>query len=645
MATTERALRQLTGKAEKDIIDHCNKLFEKARKSRLRFERDWYLNLAFYFGKQWVQWQGISQTASSFARLYEPPVPPWRVRLVANRIRPLVRTELAKVTKEKPSIYVVPASADEDDLAAALAGEQIWEFIERDKGVPQYLRRALFWTLICGNGFLKDWWDEKAISSGGQVGDVALEPLSPFHLLVPDIQEETIEGQPYVIHYMGRTPEWVKDKFGVDVQPDVSNSSAGLLEQKFMNALGVDKQEKDMVIVKEAYIKPCAKYPQGAVVHWAGESLLREPYEQWPWEHREYPFTKFDHIPTGRFYNESTIPDLIPVQKEYNRTRSQIIEAKNRMAKPQLIAVRGSLDPNKITSEPGLVILYTAGYTAPQPLPLTALPNYVLEELDRNLRDMDDISGQHEITKGRTPPGVTAATAISFLQEEDDSKISHTVASIEAGIEKVGRHVLSHVNQFWDAERKITVLGDNGVWESFMFSKSSVNGNTDLRVEAGSATPRSLAAKQAFITELGKLGWIPPERALKYLNMAETGRMYEEMMLDHRQAQRENLKMQFGQPVEPNRWDNDAAHIDAHDSFRKRQAFENLPDEIKQIFNSHVQLHEASQMQKAMIQAQQVAMGIPPEAAQVSGTRPMNVSVGAQSQLNPEFYGANGGGG
>jgi hypothetical protein len=602
--------------------------------------------MAFYFGKQWVQWQGVSQSSSSFSRLYEAPVPPWRVRLVSNRIRPLIRTELAKVTKEKPSIYVVPASADEDDIAAATAGEQIWEFIERDKVFPMYLRRALFWTLICGNGFLKDWYDEKAISSGGEKGDIEFEPLSPFHLLIPDVQEETIEGQPFVIHYMARSVEWVKDKFGVDdIQPDVATSEAGLLEQKFLKALGVDKQEKDMVVVKEAFIKPCGKYPNGAQIHWAGEKLLREPYEQWPYAHKEYPFTKFDHIPTGRFYSDSTICDLIPLQKEYNRTRSQIIEAKNRMAKPQLIAVRGSMDPNKVTSEPGLIIFYTAGYQPPQPLPLTSLPSYVIEELDRNLRDMDDVSGQHEITKGRTPPGVTAATAISFLQEEDDSKISHTVASIEAGVEKVGRHVLGHVNQFWSAERKITVLGDNGVWESFMFSKSSINGNTDLRVEAGSATPRSLAAKQAFITELGKLGWIPPDRALKYLAMAETGRMYEEMMIDQRQAQRENLKMQYGLPVEPNRWDSDAAHILTHDSFRKRQAFENLPDEIKMIFDAHVQLHEASQMQKAMMQQQQMAMGVPPEAAAGSGTRPAMVSVGAQSQLNPEFYGANGGGG
>ena len=55
------------------------------------------------------------------------------------------------------------------------------------------------------------------------------------------------------------------------------------------------------------------------------------------YSHGEYPFTKFEHIPTGKFYTESTITDIIPVQREYNRTRSQIIEAKNRMAKPQLI--------------------------------------------------------------------------------------------------------------------------------------------------------------------------------------------------------------------------------------------------------------------------------------------------------------------
>lgn len=576
---------------DRETVESVEGMFEQARKNRLQFERQWYTNMAFYFGKQNVQW--APGVAGNSARLWEPPAPSWRVRLISNKIRPITRAELAKITKERPQAFVIPATSDDDDLAAARAAEAIYEHLWRTLNGNRIIRRTMFWTLLCGTSFIKDWYDPEKTDPGGATekvtGMVQMEPVTPFHLYVPDPQEEEIENQPYVVHALSKDPEWVSARFGKNVQAD-SGAGAGLLEQKFLSALGIQNSPKTHVAVKEIWIKPNRKHPKGAVIIWAGDTLLHKA-DEWPYAHGEYPFTKFDHIPTGRFYADSTIPDLIPLQKEYNRTRSQLVEAKNRMAKPQLVAPRGSVDPNKITSEPGLIVFYTPGFAPPEPIPLVNIPSYAVQELDRCQRDMDDISSQHEITRGSTPPGVTAATAISYLQEQDDSKLANTVASVEEGVERIGQHFLSHVQSFWTAQRKIKVVGDDGQFETFMFSRSDIRDNTDLKIEAGSATPRSRAAKQAFITELGKMGWIPPDRALRYLDMAETGRLYEEMQIDARQAQRENLKMKMGVPQAVNSWDNHETHIIEHDNYRKKQAFENLPDELKLLFETHVMQH------------------------------------------------------
>lgn len=615
-------LRAILGpRLNRETVESCESMFERARKNRLQFERQWYTNLAFYFGRQNVQW--APGVAGNYARMWEPPAPKWRVRLISNKIRPITRAELAKITKEKPQAFVIPASSDDDDLAAARAAEAIYEHLWRSLHCNRAIRRAAFWTLLCGTSFLKDWYDPEKKDKAGVQGVIEIEPVSPFHLFVPDPQEEELENQPYVVHALAKDPEWVNARFGANVQPD-SGAGAGLLEQKFLSALGVQNTPKSHISVKEIWIKPNRKHPSGAVITWAGDTLLHQA-DEWPFAHGEYPFTKLDHIPTGRFYADSTIPDLIPLQKEYNRTRSQLVEAKNRMAKPQLIAPRGSVDPNKITSEPGLIIFYTPGFAPPEPIPLVNIPSYAVQELDRCQRDMDDISSQHEITRGSTPPGVTAATAISYLQEQDDSKLANTVASVEEGVERIGQHFLSHVQQFWTAQRKIKVVGDDGQFESFMFSRTDIRGNTDLKIEAGSATPRSRAAKQAFITELGKMGWIPPDRALRYLDMAETGRLYEEMQIDARQAQRENLKMKDGLPQSVNSWDNHEVHILEHDNYRKRQAFENLPDEQKMLFEQHVMQHRQL---VAMSMGQPIAPGEPLPAG---GAAP----PGQQGQLGP----------
>lgn len=603
-----RRERRRKRRDDAELVQMLGDWFKECRSARLSYEREWYQNLAFFFGKQYVQWTN-TVADSGLNRLIEPIVPPWRVRLVSNKIKPVIRKELARVVKEQPQPFVIPASTDDDDLAAARAGEHIFEHLTRELHFNATIRRSMFWTLLCGTSFIKDWYDPKARDNEGVSGTINIEGVNPFELFVPDPQVEVLDFQSYLFHVQARSLDWVEEKYDKRVTAD-ANSGQGLLEQKFLLQMGVEGPKKNSAAVKECWIKPCAKFPEGAVITFAGETILSYS-EGWPYNYQDYPFTKLDHVPTGGFYSQSVIPDLVPLQKEMNRTRSQIIEAKNRMAKPQLIAPRGSVDPSKMTSEPGLIVFYTPGFTPPQPIPLVPLPAYVVDEIARCQRDMDDISGQHEISKGSTPTGVSAATAISFLQEQDDAMLSPTVTSIEEAVARIGTHMLSHVDQFWEAERTIKALGENNAYEVFMFNKAAIRGNTDLNVQAGSATPRSTAAKQAFIMELMEKKYITVEQGLRYLNMSETGRMYEELQVSARQAQRENLRMANGEQIETNTFDEDSIHVMEHDMYRRRQAFERLPEEVKVWFENHVTQHK---QKMGMAQGTPIAPGeqLPP---------------------------------
>lgn len=618
-SSSPNVLGELTVLEQSQILQYCEDEFTKARKSRLQFEQSWYTYLAFYFGKQYLQWTpSFNTTSGSYQRLYEPKAPPWRVRMVVNKVRAIIRSEHSKLCKENPQPYVIPASTDDTDIAAARAAENIYEFLWRDLKMKRVMRRMAWWMCLTGVGYVKDWYDPSRPDSSGIPGSIRAEHITPFHIYVPEVDTEEIEDQPHLFHVCTKSVSYVESAFGVSLQPDASN--VGLFEDKFLQALGVQGavDSKNRVTIREMWIKPGGMFPLGAVVTWAPDRLLSVT-PVWPFSHREYPITKFDHIPTGRFYPESVIADLIPMQKEYNRTRSQIVESKNRMAKPQLVAVEGSVDPRKITSEPGLIVFYKPGFPKPEAMRLEPIPNYVVQELERCQNDMNDISSQHEISKGQAPPGVTAATAISYLQEEDDSKLSNTISSIEEGVEKIGKHFLVMVQQFWELQRTIRVVGGDGMYESYVLSSTDIAGNTDLNIQSGSAMPRSRAAKQAFIMELSDKQLIPPNRTLRYLGLAETGRLYEEMQRNVRQAQRENLKMMKGMPVMPNTWDEHEEHVAEHNNFRKGQEFENAPDEIKMVFEQHVQLHQMQiqqMMQQMMMQqaAQQMGMGAPGQA-------------------------------
>lgn len=610
-----------TGNDDISTVQWAEEKLQDDKNNRTQFDNQWYMNLAFYSGRQYMTWSAPYATASGlYQRMYEPPAPPWRVRLVTNKIRAIIRKEHANLTKENPEPYVIPATTDDDDLLAARAAEACFEFLWRELHCRRKLRQAIWWTCLTGTGFLKTWFNPLAIDASGQMGSIEVDLVTPFHLYVPILDEQDIENQPHITQVTAKPVDWVKDTYGVDIEAD-STTGTSTLDQKYLSALGLQSLTGiETVLVKEMWVKPCVMFPQGAVVIWAGDSTPLLIQDSLPYGHGEYPFTKFTHIPTGRFYGESTITDLIPLQKEYNRTRSQVIEAKNRMARPQLIAPKGSVDPNRITTEPGLIIFYTPGYTPPTALKMEPIPSYVMDDMQRCITDMADISFQHEVSKGHTPPGVTAATAISYLQEEDDSSLADTVASIEEGVEKIGKHFLEFIQEFWVNDRTVTIVGSDNAYESMVMSQTNIAGNTDLNIQAGSAMPRSRAAKQAFITQLGQMGWIPPDRALRYMDMAETGRLYEELQIDVRQAQRENLKMLNGEQVPVNTWDDHQQHVLEHNNERKKQKFENSPDQVKQLFEQHVQMHQMV-MQQNMVQAQG-GMGAGPGAPMVPGGPP-----------------------
>lgn len=651
------------------IVQWSQEKFRGIRNARIVTERQWYYNLAFFFGKQNV---ALLKPQSSFigsgptTRLYVPPAPYYRARPVINRIRPTIRTELAQLTNNKPNATVVPASAEDRDMYAALAAEQIWDNLYTDHKLKFIFRRALWWTLTCGNGFIKTYWDFNAgpvgqdpntgmpvLDQNGQpvpVGDICFTPETPFHVLVPDFREEELENQPYLIHAKIKSPEWVQMNFkqaldGGQINPTSADAS-DLLEESFLNLIGTQAMHKQQsVLVLEVWVKPDMHpmFPEGAFFTLVGDKIVYG-IQGWPYSHGKYPFAKLDHIPAGKFYSTSSVEDLIPLQKEYNRTHGQIIEAKNRTAKPQLLAPRGSINVSSITTEPGQVILYTPGFNPPTPLPLQALPAYVTQELDRLLTDWNDISGQHEVTHGQIPPGVTAATAISYLQERDESKLSPTFDSLEEGIEKTAQMALSYVHDYWDLPRTVKITGPDGSFDAAAFKGSDLGNNIDIKIEAGSALPVSKAAKQALIMDMMKMGFISPDKGLEVMEMGGINKIYDKIQIDKRQAQRENLKMSKVTPellqqyndqnmqlmqqnptafegsnppilIPVNSWDNHKAHIEYHNDYRKGQAFESAASEVKTLFEAHVQQHIMALGQESVSMNPQLAAGLPPELA------------------------------
>lgn len=626
--------------------------YGKAKQARRNKELQWYTNLAMSLGNQWVKKTSSGAPEGLDQRLVNPKTPYYKNRRSVNRVRRFTRWELSKFVSQTPSVISVPGTGSDEDVRASFAAEQVWTSISTDKNLRKVYTQAAWWTVHTGNGFVKTEWDP---SCDEGEGDIKYSCVTPFNLFVPDLKEPEIEQQPFVFSAYTKQVQWVNAYYrdeldGATVSATTSGSNE-LLDPAYLNAQSQTQAEKNSVLVFEAWVKPGATdlLPNGGLVVMVEDILLVVINDGVPYKHGQYPFTHFTHLFTGGFYADSPIVDLIHLQKEYNQIRSDISEAGRRMARPQLLAQKGSVVVSRITNEPGLVIEYLPGSAPPTPMQMPNLPVYFIQQQDRILQDWTEISGEADASTGQAPAGVSAGTAINYLQEAANKYLTPQFQAIEFGWERIAQQTVQLFVQYVDVARKIKTAGADLTFDTMLLSGMDLANGTDLRVEAGSSVQQSQAANDAKVMDMFSMGLIDPPTALKMLEVGGFQRAQDIMKAAERKAQRENIKMKQLDPqelaqatqqhlqevqqhidmeqpgalddpmvqqqlmalppplaVQVADFDIHETHILIHNQFRMMQEYESLDPAIQAQFEEHVAMHQkmmqAQQMQQFLAQ-------------------------------------------
>jgi hypothetical protein len=610
-----------------DSTQDLDKLLTMSKGTRTRLEPTWQLNLSFYRGAQWVFYNR--------GRLDRPQLDPHRVTLTDNRIVGIVRTELAKMTKAKPAWQVIPTTPQDEDLQAALMGEKVLDYLWRHLSMRNRLVDSLLWSRICGGGFWKIVWDSAkgqkvqiAADQDGQpvmhaetgapmkpehfegempeglqsktiaTGDVCVESVSPFEIY-PDPIPYELEDCEWLIQETVKSPEYVKLHFDQEVTPDAEVSS-GMMEARAtpMATEGGGSSSYKGVKLREYWCKPNSTHPQGKRAVWAKGKMLYEgpnPYEV-------LPYIMFKGIPVpGRFWPTSVVENLRGPQTELNKIRSQIVENAQRIGNPALLK---SKQANvEYSGVPGEEVLYddTTQNAKPEYLQPPQMPQYVLQQQDRIEQSMQEISGQHEVSNAQVPAGVKAASAINLLQEADDTRLGPAIYDMEEALARGGEMLLKLVAKNWTDERTILIAGKDHALDSMVFKGAMLKENTQVEVQAGSAFPKSKAAKQAAIQEqLGLyfqyMGQQPINKRMlgKVLEDMEAGalaKLFGDISKDESQINSENQQIAQGAQIPINTYDNHQAHVEGHTEFQKGPTYLGLGLFVGHAMEQHVAEH------------------------------------------------------
>lgn len=644
-----------------NTADKLTKKIDSLKRGRQSFDRQWKLNLAFYKGKQWSY---IDRNLGRIVTLAteDGDKPRFRVRIVSNQIITGAHSLLAKYTKTKPIMGASPSSSSDSDVKAAQMAESLMEHWWGEFQMEDLMGEALLWGIIAGQGYWKITWDNQAgkpmrfmldprtnqpivdeaakesmkaqMAAFGQqpqettvyLGDIKIEAMSPFDVFL-DPAAKTFSECKYAICVHHLTPDEIRARWRKEVTPD-STAAAQDTMLPFQNA--EDAASPTLKRVYVGYFRPQPALPKGRYVVWTNEpnEILQDG--PWPFPFNELPLVKFPGLRVpGSVYDTSVVEHAIPLQKELNKTISQIVEYKNLTIKPRVWAPVGSIR-QRLTNEPGAVYEFVpiAGLR-PEIEQLPSMPPYVFEHLKEVSSRLRDVFSLQEVTEGSVPPNVEAGVAIDLLQEMATDRLAPTVKLIELALERAGNLMLQLAQKYYIEPRMLKIKGSGGGIQVRKFTQADISGGISVNVEAGSGLPRTRAGRQARIQSYVEMGVIKPDQAYKYLDIADLKGVAKMFQADEDMAYREHDKLIQGMPInamaqaqalqavesgfnpetgmawqspeeayafieqaglQPLPYENSAMHLDTHGLFLKSVEFEGLPDDAKGRFIQHYSL-------------------------------------------------------
>jgi hypothetical protein len=558
---------------------------------RHRDKIDWTLNREFYKGNQWAFWNKDWPGGGKLMTdpLDEGDQPRYKVRLTADEIKPGVNYYVAQLTKNRPVINAEPETGSWRDLKSAQMAQALYEYWwQPDQlALDEKLQDALFnaaisqgywhitWDALAGKELsfmiapsgqpLIGWpdddldvyrdelkqqgYDPKQFERSVYVGEISVDSIPGENVLL-DSSAKSWEDANYAIVIEHMDADEVKARYPKapdNLTPDSVPGEEATALQGIMGSQ--DQRPKTVRRVYKMYVKPNPVVPKGRVVCWieGPDKILDD--SPWPFPFDDLPLVKFPGIKRpGHPLDIPIVTAARPLQKEINRTISQVVEHKNLTLKPQLLAPRGSLDNERLTNEPGRILSYNPiNGAVPEWREIPSLPAYVYEHLGDITQRLFRLFNRVPSARDQLPARIDSGSSIDLIQESVSDQLSPVLIRMEAGLAHAGMLMVKLAQKYYTEPRMLKIRGANGAVQIEKFMNADIDGGFSFNAVVGSGLPRTRAGKQARIEFLLQNQLIDQKQAMRYLDVSDMNGLMAQQQSDEEQAYRSIEKLKTGQ--------------------------------------------------------------------------------------------------
>jgi hypothetical protein len=536
----------------------------EARLSNGRNEilRGMYENMLFMLEHQWIEYH-----SKRFRRI---PLKRGTPTPVTNMFKAVLGRVDAELSRVEPSLSFAPGSDKDDDRVAADMAKLVINHIEQVVHLDSLRAELSKGVVVMNNmytlaGFDADagetdtvpnWicpkGDEKfAATEAAKLGnecpkhkvpleeDMAggtevprgapyLEVITPFEMWV-DPTIKRIEDQPMLMIRRLRSLQWVQNKYpgkGARLDGYAAPSDLGMTYLQSIIRLacgGVVGTHgaggtlfTNSETVDDLLILPCKDYPKGAMARIGGTDTVFEAHAEFTYHDgtplkRGRPFLPvvhwgYDTVP-GAHYCTGPADSLKGPQRNRNRLQAAVELYFARMANG-IWAIPEGNDLKTIPGEEGAIISFNKDVGEPKRIEGARLPNAFPQRFEQIDNEMLKIAGIEEVLQGAAPGRVDSGYAMNILQQRAQARFANLYFGWEQSYQELARQLFLLFRNNAPDESFFAIKGEEARWQVAKVKAASLYGSVDIRVEAGSAQPKTQLQKRASYEQAMQMGLV-----------------------------------------------------------------------------------------------------------------------------------------
>jgi hypothetical protein len=546
-------------------------------------------------------------------------------KFVVNHLFDLTETKVSQMTRIKPAVEVMPTNDEWTDRGAAKAVGYLIKHLWYINNVDYQIQQMHRFARIFGESYLFVDWDKDAgdlhpayvmardngieqitlpegdiidIAGGEEVktGDICYGLEVPWRVLLQ--RANKYEDSEYLFRVCIEDTAKLKKDYPDQANNLKQNDNLKIFEIDEMS----DRFIENKTVVFEFWHKGTGELPKGKYIKFTDDVILEEKDHKFT--HRKLPCIRLTDLDVPDVLNGvSKYEMVIPLQEMHNNLSSLIAKNIYLMAHAKWMMPRGACRIEQLGND-NTVVQYQ-GPVPPQMAQVQPNPPEAYNFREQIKQEMQTIYGSHGISRGEIPKGITAASALQFLNELESERATTDISKHTFLVKDLAKMTIAITGDKYDPNdgRLVRIVGENNKFSIRAFDAANLNKDYDIRFDLSSGLPEQKSAKMQRVLEAMQRNpqLFSPERWEALLELGNTEKMLTLSTIAVQAADSENEDILAGRPVAPpERFEDHIQHWDAHArKLQSRAIKEDADPALRKQLEDHIRIHEKIMLDKA----------------------------------------------